>query len=90
MIRPILTEIVLFLAPFVVYAVFLWATRAGVFHPDSWSWRVIAWLTIAALATVVSASSSWRSSPATPAHSTYVPAHAGGRQARAGPSVTAQ
>ena len=37
MIRPVLTEIALFLAPFVVYAVFLWATRAGVLHPDSWS-----------------------------------------------------
>ncbi len=31
MIRPALTEIVLFLAPFVLYAV-LWATRAGVIH----------------------------------------------------------
>ena len=37
MIRPVLTELALFLAPFVVYALFLWATRAGVLHPDSWS-----------------------------------------------------
>ena len=28
MIRPVLTELALFLAPFVVYAIFLWATRA--------------------------------------------------------------
>ena len=27
MIRPVFTEIVLFLAPFVLYAVFLWATQ---------------------------------------------------------------
>ena len=30
MIRPVFTEIALFLTPFVLYAVFLWATRAGV------------------------------------------------------------
>jgi len=30
MIRPVFTEIALFLLPFLVYAVFLWATRAGV------------------------------------------------------------
>ena len=30
MIRPVFTEIALFLAPFVLYAVFLWATKAGV------------------------------------------------------------
>src|SRR5215813_5288453 len=28
MIRPVLTEIALFLAPFLIYAVFLWATQA--------------------------------------------------------------
>ena len=37
MIRPVLTEIALFLAPFVVYAIFLWATRGGVLHPESWT-----------------------------------------------------
>src|SRR5215467_7672747 len=30
MIRPVLTEIALFLAPFLIYAIFLWATQAGV------------------------------------------------------------
>src|ERR1700719_2554082 len=30
MIRPVLTEIALFLAPFLIYAVFLWATQEGV------------------------------------------------------------
>ena len=34
MIRPVLTEVVLFVAPFVLYAVFLWATRARVLDPD--------------------------------------------------------
>ena len=74
MIRPILTEIVLFLTPFVLYAVFLWATRAGVFHPDSWSWQVIVWLTIAALATVVVSFVVMAQFAGQPPHSTYVPA----------------
>lgn len=49
MVRPVLTEIGLFLTPFVVYAIFLWATRSGVLHPASWSVKRIAWLLIAAL-----------------------------------------
>src|ERR1700726_3415745 len=53
MIRPFLTETALFLAPFVGYAVFLWATRAGVLHPAALSLRVLAWLTIAALTLMV-------------------------------------
>jgi hypothetical protein len=74
MIRPILTEIVLFCTPFVLYALFLWLTRAGVFHPDSWSWRVIASLTIVALATVVISFVVMAQFGGQPAHSPYVPA----------------
>ncbi len=36
MIRPAFTEIILFLAPFVLYAVFLWATKANVMEWQSW------------------------------------------------------
>jgi hypothetical protein len=75
MIRPVLTEIALFLTPFILYAVFLWATRAGVLHPDSWSWAVIAWLTIAALASVVVSFVVMAQFAGAPPHSTYVPAH---------------
>src|SRR6187455_2311692 len=50
MIRPILTELALFIAPFAIYAVYLWGTRAGVLHPDSWPLARLMWLTIAALA----------------------------------------
>ena len=74
MIRPILTEIVLFATPFVLYVVFLSATRAGVFHPDSWSWQVIGWLTMAALATVVISFVVMAQFAGQPAHSPYVPA----------------
>ena len=34
MIRPVLTEFALFLAPFVIYAIYLWGTRANVIHPN--------------------------------------------------------
>ena len=44
MIRPVFTEMALFLTPFVLYAVFLWATRAGVLDPSSWSLARLAWL----------------------------------------------
>jgi len=75
MIRPILTEIALFLAPFLVYVVFLWATRAGVLHPDSWSLPRLGWLLIVALALMIGSFvvlAQWGGSPP---GSTYVPAH---------------
>lgn len=53
MIRTVATEIALFLAPFALYAVFLWATKAGVLDAQSWPVKRIAWLAIAALLLVV-------------------------------------
>jgi hypothetical protein len=75
MIRPILTELALFLAPFALYAVFLWATRAGVMDPSSWSWGTIAWLTIAALALMAGSFVVIAQFSGAPPGSTYVPAH---------------
>src|ERR1051325_8218036 len=49
MIRPVLTELALFLAPFAIYALYLWGTRADVIHPESWPLPTLAWLTAAAL-----------------------------------------
>jgi len=49
MIRPIATEIGLFLIPFVVYAAFLLATRAGMLHPNAWTLPRLAGLVIASL-----------------------------------------
>jgi len=75
MIRPALTEIALFLAPFLVYAVFLWATQAGVLHPDSWSLPRLACLVMAALVLMIGSFivlAQWGGSPP---GSTYVPAH---------------
>ena len=49
MIRPIFTEVVLFLAPFVAYAFYLWVTRVGILTRTSWSAKTVASLTIVAL-----------------------------------------
>ena len=49
MIRPVATELALFLTPFAVYALFLWVTRRGVLEPASWPLKRLAWLTILAL-----------------------------------------
>jgi heme/copper-type cytochrome/quinol oxidase subunit 3 len=75
MIRPLLTEMALFLAPFVAYAVFLWATRAGVLDPDSWPRSRLAWLTIAALVLLLGSFFVLAQFDHAPPGSTYVPAH---------------
>jgi heme/copper-type cytochrome/quinol oxidase subunit 3 len=75
MIRPLLTEIALFLTPFAVYAVFLWATRAAVFDPQSWSRPRLAWLTIAALVLLLGSFFVLAQFEHAPPGSTYVPAH---------------
>ena len=75
MIRPVFTEVALFLAPFVAYAVFLWATRAGVLDPDSWQLPRLAWLTIAALVLLLGSFFVLAQFDHSPPGSTYVPAH---------------
>jgi hypothetical protein len=75
MIRPVLTEVALFLAPFAVYAIFLWATRAGVLHPDAWALSRLAWLVAAALLLMIGSFfflAQWGSAPP---GSAYEPAH---------------
>jgi hypothetical protein len=75
MVRPFFTELALFLIPFVVYAIFLWATRAGVLDAASWSLATLSWLTIAALALVVGSFVVLAQFSGSPARSTYMPAH---------------
>ena len=75
MIRPLATEIVLFLLPFVLYGVFLWATKAGVMHPDSWPVSRIAWLLIAALSLMVGSFIYFANYTGSPVGSDYEPAH---------------
>ena len=75
MIRPVFTEVALFLAPFVAYAVFLWATRAGVLDAESWPRPRLAWLTIAALVLLLGSFFVLAQFDHSPPGSTYVPAH---------------
>jgi hypothetical protein len=75
MIRPLLTELALFLAPFAVYAVFLAFTRASVFDPESWSWRAIGWLTLVSLLLVILSFVVIAQFSGAPPRSTYIPAH---------------
>jgi quinol-cytochrome oxidoreductase complex cytochrome b subunit len=75
MLRPVLTELALFLTPFVVYAVFLWATRAGVLDASQWTLSRISWLLIASFVLMIGSFvvlAQWGGSPP---GSTYVPAH---------------
>jgi cytochrome c oxidase assembly factor CtaG len=75
MIRPVLTEVILFITPFVLYAAFLIATRAGVLDAEQWPLSRLAWLTIAALLLVVGSFIYFAHFTGAPVGSTYVPAH---------------
>jgi hypothetical protein len=75
MIRPVFTELALFLAPFVAYALFLWATRAGVLDPDAWKLSRLGWLTIAALLLIIGSFVVLAQYSGGPPGATYVPAH---------------
>lgn len=74
MIRPIATEIALFLAPFVLYAIFLFATRAGVLDAQSWPLSRVAWLTIVALLLVIGSFVYFAHFTGAKPGSTYIPA----------------
>ena len=75
MIRPVLTEIGIFLIPFAVYAAFLIATRSGVLVQSSWPLHVVARLTIGALVLVVLSLLLLAHYSGAPPGSTYIPAH---------------
>ena len=75
MIRTVFTEGVLFLSPFAAYAIFLWATRAGVVNLNSWRPRVLAGLTIVALAAVIAGLVAIAEFSGARPGSIYIPAH---------------
>lgn len=75
MIRPILTEIILFATPFVVYALFLYATRAGVLKVESWPPKAVGWLMAAAVILMVGGFVVLGQLDRQPAGSNYVPPH---------------
>ncbi len=75
MIRPVFTEVALFVLPFVLYALYLWATRAGMLDRQAWTKPVVAWLTIASLVLVIASFLLIAQFSGAPPGSTYVPAH---------------
>ena len=75
MIRPVLTEIGIFLIPFVAYALFLIATRSGVLASASWPAHLIAKLVLGSLLLVVISFILLAHFSGAPPNSTYVPAH---------------
>ena len=75
MIRLFSIEVALFLAPFIVYALFLWATREGILHPKEWPLHVLALLSFAAVALTAVGFVLIAEYSGAPAGSTYVPAH---------------
>ena len=75
MIRPVLTELALFVAPFVAYALFLLATNARVLERASWPPRTLASLAIAALVLMIGSFVVLSHFAGAPPGSTYEPAH---------------
>jgi Family of unknown function (DUF6111) len=75
MIRPALTEIGIFLIPFVVYAVFLVASRSNLLTRSSWPVIVVGRLLLGSLLLVVLSLILLAQFSGAPPHSTYVPAH---------------
>jgi len=75
MIRQIFTEILLFCIPFAVYAVFLFATRKGVLHPEAWNMRVLGWLTAAALLLMIGGFAYLAQHSGHPVGMNYIPPH---------------
>jgi len=75
MIRPVLTEVLLFLTPFALYAVFLWATKSGVLDLKSWPLMRVVTLAIVALLLVLGSFIYFAHFSGAPPGSTYVPAH---------------
>jgi len=75
MIRPALTEIGIFLIPFVVYALFLVASRSDLLMRSSWPVIVVGRLLLGSLLLVVLSLILLAQFSGAPPHSTYVPAH---------------
>jgi len=75
MIRPILTEIGIFLIPFAVYALFLAATRSGLFARSSWPVYIVARLALVAIVLVIAGLIGMAHYSGAGPDAAYVPAH---------------
>ena len=75
MIRPVLTEIGIFLIPFAIYALFLIATRSGLLVQSSWPVQIVAKLVLGSLLMVVVSFILLAHFSGAPPNSIYIPAH---------------
>ena len=75
MIRPAFTEIGIFLVPFVIYALFLIATRSGLLVQSSWPVQIVAKLVLGSLLLVIISFILLAHFSGAPPNSTYIPAH---------------
>lgn len=75
MIRPVLTEIGIFLIPFALYALFLVASRSGLLLQTSWPLHVVARLALGSLLLVIVSLILLAHFSGAPPNSTYIPAH---------------
>jgi hypothetical protein len=75
MIRPAFTEIMVFLIPFAVYALFLLATRSGLLLQSSWPVHVLAKLVLGSLLLVIVSFILLAHFSGAAPQSTYIPAH---------------
>ena len=76
MLRPVLTELVLFLTPFALYALFVVATRrGGLLDRANWPLSRVIWLLMVGFLLVIGSFivlANWDGAPPT---ATYTPAH---------------
>jgi hypothetical protein len=75
MIRPVATELILFLAPFVLYAAFIWATKARFLDVEHWPVSRVMTLAIVAMLLVIGSFIYFANEGGAPVGNEYVPAH---------------
>jgi Mn2+/Fe2+ NRAMP family transporter len=75
MIRPAVTEVLIFLTPFAVYVLFLLATRSGLMVQTSWPVHIVAKLVLGSLLLVIVSFVLLAQFSGGAPNSTYIPAH---------------
>ena len=75
MIRPVLTEVALFLTPFAAYAIFLLVTKTAVLERTSWPPKTLAALAIIAFVLMIGSFVYLAHFSGAPPGVDYVPAH---------------
>ena len=74
MIRPVMSEFAIFLAPFVAYAIYLFVTKSGVLARSSWPPKVLATLAIVSMVLMIGSFVILAQFSGEPPRGTYEPA----------------